>query len=150
MATKQFTLLLKLNQDQEEARRSEYLRAEQYLRDNQAKLTGLSEFRLDYMKQLNTRGQQGLSSNNFNQFHAFINKIEAAMTQQIDVINTAKQVVEQRKGIWLAQQQKTKAIAKLIEKQLQAKQAKLQKEEQKMLDEFSTNMFMRMKKSQLV
>ena len=145
MATKQFTLLLKLNQDQEEARRSEYLRAEQYLRDNQAKLTGLSEFRLDYMKQLNTRGQQGLSSNNFNQFHAFINKIEAAMTQQIDVINTAKQVVEQRKGIWLAQQQKTKAIAKLIEKQLQAKQ-----EEQKMLDEFSTNMFMRMKKSQLV
>ncbi|OUL58562.1 flagellar export protein FliJ [Pseudoalteromonas ulvae] len=150
MAIKQFTLLLKLNQDQEEARRSEYLRAEQYLRDNQAKLTGLSEFRLDYMKQLNTRGQQGLSSNNFNQFHAFINKIEAAMTQQIDVINTAKQVVEQRKGIWLAQQQKTKAIAKLIEKQLQAKQAKLQKEEQKMLDEFSTNMFMRMKKSQLV
>lgn len=150
MATKQFTLLLKLNQDQEEARRSEYLRAEQYLRDNQAKLTGLSEFRLDYMKQLNTRGQQGLSSNNFNQFHAFINKIEAAMTQQIDVINTAKQVVEQRKDIWLAQQQKTKAIAKLIEKQLQAKQAKLQKEEQKMLDEFSTNLFMRMKKSQLV
>ena len=150
MATKQFTLLLKLNQDQEEARRSEYLRAEQYLRDNQAKLTGLSEFRLDYMKQLNTRGQQGLSSNNFNQFHAFINKIEAAMTQQIDVINTAKQVVEQRKGIWLAQQQKTKAIAKLIEKQLHAKQAKLQKEEQKMLDEFSTNMFMRMKKSQVV
>ncbi|ATC95509.1 flagellar export protein FliJ [Pseudoalteromonas tunicata] len=150
MASKQLGLVLKINKDQEEARRAEYLKAQQYLLESQTKLTGLSDFRLDYMKQLHERGKQGLGSDKFNQFQLFIAKIESAMVQQNQVINTAKQVVEQRKSLWLAQQTKTSAIAKLIEKQDVKIQQKLQKDEQKMLDEYSTNAFMRLKKATLV
>lgn len=52
-------------------------------------------------------------------------------------------MVEQRRKLWLAQQAKTKAIEKLIEKQALAKQTRLAKAEQKMLDEFATNQFVR-------
>ena len=68
MASKQLGLVLKINKDQEEARRAEYLKAQQYLLESQTKLTGLSDFRLDYMKQLHERGKQGLGSDKFNQF----------------------------------------------------------------------------------
>lgn len=56
-------------------------------------------------------------------------------------MNTAKQVVAQRKTLWLKQQVKAKAVAKLIEKQAIKQAAAVAKSEQKMLDEFASNQF---------
>jgi len=56
-------------------------------------------------------------------------------------VNTAKQVVTQRKALWLKQQVKAKAVAKLIEKQAEKQAMKVAKAEQKMLDEFASNQF---------
>ncbi|MFX3922593.1 flagellar FliJ family protein, partial [Streptococcus suis] len=53
----------------------------------------------------------------------------------------AKQVVSQRQSLWLKQQVKAKAVAKLIEKQQLKANLMAQKYEQKMLDEFSANQF---------
>ncbi|WP_440055647.1 flagellar export protein FliJ [Pseudoalteromonas sp. T1lg65] len=143
MAANKLHLLLKLEQDKEESLRVNFAQAQQHLNVNQQKLKGLNDFRLEYSNQLNTKAQQGLSSAGFTQYHNFINKIEQAIVQQAATVNTAKQVVEQRKKLWLAQQAKTKAIEKLIEKQELVKQAKLAKAEQQMLDEFATNQFVR-------
>jgi flagellar FliJ protein len=84
-----------------------------------------------------------MSCESIKQYNSFINKIEEAINQQATTVRTAKQVEEQRRKLWLAQQAKTKAIAKLIEKKAIEKQIKENKAEQKMLDEFATNIFMR-------
>jgi flagellar FliJ protein len=49
--------------------------------------------------------------------------------------------VSQRKTLWLKQQVKAKAVAKLIEKQQLKADMLMAKNEQKMLDEFSSNQF---------
>jgi flagellar FliJ protein len=93
------------------------------------------------------KGKSGLSSAGFGQYHAFIAKIEEAIRQQASTVNTAKQVVTQRKALWLKQQVKAKAVAKLIEKQNLKAAALMAKSEQKMLDEFSANQFFQRRKS---
>ena len=141
MAKNKLHLLLKIENDKEETLRMSYLQANQNLQANQQKLQGLNDFRLEYTQQLHIKGQSGLSSAGFSQFHSFIAKIEEAIRQQANTVNTAKQVVSQRKTLWLKQQIKAKAVAKLIEKQQLKANVLVAKNEQKMLDEFSANQF---------
>lgn len=147
MAENKLDLLLKLENDKEENLRMSYLQANQNLQANQQKLQGLNNFRLEYSQQLHVKGKSGLSSAGFGQYHAFIAKIEEAIRQQASTVNTAKQVVTQRKALWLKQQVKAKAVAKLIEKQNLKAAALMAKSEQKMLDEFSANQFFQRRKS---
>lgn len=147
MAKNKLDLLLKLENDKEENLRMSYLQANQNLQANQQKLQGLNNFRLEYSQQLHVKGKSGLSSAGFGQYHAFIAKIEEAIRQQASTVNTAKQVVTQRKALWLKQQVKAKAVAKLIEKQNLKAAALIAKSEQKMLDEFSANQFFQRRKS---
>ncbi len=146
MAKNKFDLLLKLESDKEESLRMSYLQANQNLQANQQKLQGLNDFRLEYSQQLHLKGQSGLSSAGFGQYHAFIAKIEEAIRQQASTVNTAKQVVSQRKTLWLKQQIKAKAVAKLIENKKIKAAAVVTKNEQKMLDEFTSNQFFQRRK----
>ncbi|WP_209327002.1 flagellar export protein FliJ [Pseudoalteromonas sp. PA2MD11] len=141
MAKSKLDLLLKLESDKEESLRMDYLKAQQHLQSNQQKLQGLNNFRMEYSQQLHLKGRSGLSSAGFSQYHAFIAKIEEAIRQQASTVNTAKQVVTQRKALWLKQQVKAKAVAKLIEKQAEKQAMQVAKAEQKMLDEFAANQF---------
>jgi len=147
MAKNKLHLLLKLETDKEESLRMNYLQANQNLLANQQKLQGLNNFRLEYTQQLHLKGQGGLSSAGLTQYHSFISKIEEAIRQQASATNTAKQVVSQRKTLWLKQQIKAKAVAKLIENQKLKANALIAKNEQKMLDEFSANQFFQRRKA---
>ncbi|MBH0047482.1 flagellar export protein FliJ [Pseudoalteromonas sp. NZS11_1] len=147
MAKNKLDLLLKIENDKEENLRMSYLQANQNLQSNQQKLQGLNNFRLEYSQQLHLKGKSGLSSAGFGQYHAFIAKIEEAIRQQASTVNTAKQVVTQRKTLWLKQQIKAKAVAKLIENQKLKANALIAKNEQKMLDEFSANQFFQRRKA---
>ncbi|MBB1379236.1 flagellar export protein FliJ [Pseudoalteromonas sp. SR43-2] len=147
MAKNKLDLLLKIENDKEENLRMSYLQANQNLQANQQKLQGLNNFRLEYSQQLHLKGKSGLSSAGFGQYHAFIAKIEEAIRQQASTVNTAKQVVTQRKTLWLKQQIKAKAVAKLIENQKLKANALMAKNEQKMLDEFSANQFFQRRKT---
>ncbi len=147
MAINKLDLLLKIENDKEENLRMSYLQANQNLQANQQKLQGLNNFRLEYSQQLHLKGKSGLSSAGFGQYHAFIAKIEEAIRQQASTVNTAKQVVTQRKTLWLKQQIKAKAVAKLIENQKLKANALMAKNEQKMLDEFSANQFFQRRKA---
>ena len=141
MANNKLNLLLNIENDKEESLRMNFLQAQQNLQVNQQKLQGLNDFRLEYTQQLHLKGKSGLSSAGFSQYHAFIAKIEEAIRQQANTVSTAKQVVSQRQSLWLKQQIKAKAVAKLIEKQQLKANILAQKNEQKMLDEFSANQF---------
>ena len=147
MAKNKLDLLLKIENDKEENLRMSYLQANQNLQSNRQKLQGLNNFRLEYSQQLHLKGKSGLSSAGFGQYHAFIAKIEEAIRQQASTVNTAKQVVTQRKTLWLKQQIKAKAVAKLIENQKLKANALMAKNEQKMLDEFSANQFFQRRKA---
>ncbi|MBS3798812.1 flagellar export protein FliJ [Pseudoalteromonas sp. BDTF-M6] len=135
------SLLLKLESDKEERLRADFLSAQQHHRLQQQKLQGLTQFRGEYMSQLMNKAQAGLSSAGFSHYQNFIAKIEQAIAQQSHTVETADKVTQQRQQQWQQQRIRAEAVAKLIAKQEQQKQAVMAKAEQKMLDEFSTNQF---------
>ena len=147
MARDQLTLLIKLESDKEEKLRLDYIGAKQHLFNLEQQLAGIESFRTDYLTQLQTKAVEGVGGSYYNQFQQFIGKLDDALKQQVQSITTAKKVLTQREQFWLAQKAKLEATEKLKQrKQEKAYQAKA-KAEQKQLDEFATNLFVRRKKS---
>lgn len=141
MAIKQLQMVAKLEQDKEDKLAREFQQAQQHLTENRQKLDGIEEYRMDYIRQLQSKANEGIQIGSYSHFQGFIGKLEEAIKQQTGLIETATQVVAQRKGLWLQQQRKRKAVELLIDKHHQQQQQKEAKIEQAQLDEIATQRF---------
>ncbi|MFW8590229.1 flagellar export protein FliJ [Glaciecola sp. 2405UD65-10] len=133
----QLHMVAKVEHEREQKCAIAYQQANAHLQANQQKLSGLERYRLDYLHTIRLKAQQGVAALAMSQHHQFVGKLDKACEQQVQIINNAVLVVDQRKRQWLAQQQKRKAILHLIalkEKEIKIKEAKL---EQKIFDELA-------------
>lgn len=143
MALAQLQLLAKVQREKEDKLQALYIQAQQFAKNQQDKYNGLANYRTDYIRQSQQRGMQGVQSRQFNQYLAFITKLDQALEQQNMQVQQAKKVAETRRVNWILLQRKRKAIDLLIEKELEKMAIKAQKQEQKMLDEIATQQFFR-------
>ena len=107
----------------------------------QRQLDALNEYRQIYSSQMTDKAVVGLESSHFNHYHSFIGKLDYASVQQQKGFQQAKQQSEQKREEWLALQQRRKAIEMLLERKAEKEALKQLKQEQKLLDEFSTFRF---------
>jgi flagellar FliJ protein len=84
----------------------------------QQKYQGLADYRIEYVQQTQSRGQEGMASRQFNQYLNFIGKLDAALTAQQQYVQQAKANADQRLQQLLAMQKKRKAMEILIEREL--------------------------------
>jgi flagellar protein FliJ len=143
MSTKQLEQVAQWEQRKEDKLAQDFYLAQQHVQDNQRKLTGLQSYRLDYLRQLQHRANKGLGAMSFGQHQAFIDKLDSACLQQSRVLAQARAAAEQRKTLWLKQQQKRKAVEMLIDKKRLQQARREDRQEQAMLDEIATQRFVR-------
>ncbi len=143
MALAQLQLLVKVQQEKEDKLQAYYQAALQNYQSMQQKYQGLADYRVEYVQQTQSRGQQGMASRQFNQYLNFIGKLDTALTTQQQFVQQAKASADQRLQQLLAMQKKRKALEILIERELAEMQRKADKQEQKMLDEIATQQFFR-------
>lgn len=143
MALAQLQLLVKVQQEKEDKLQAQYRAAQQNYQSMQQKYQGLADYRIEYVQQTQSRGQEGMASRQFNQYLNFIGKLDAALTAQQQYVQQAKASADQRLQQLLAMQKKRKAMEILIERELAEIQRKADKQEQKMLDEIATQQFFR-------
>ncbi|MAD53736.1 MULTISPECIES: flagellar export protein FliJ [unclassified Idiomarina] len=146
----QLEMLLELEQQRTDKLAQHFGQAKQQLLSEQQRLDGLVQYRLDYLNQLHARGTGGIQSIQFGQYHAFVGKLDEGVEQLHQMIQQLNQVVEQRKQQWLAQRRKAESIELLIENKKRAAERTRARKEQKNLDDFSTQRFIRGKRSRLV
>ncbi|PYE31019.1 flagellar FliJ protein [Idiomarina fontislapidosi] len=146
----QLEMLLELEQQRTDKLAQHFSQAKQQLMSEQQRLDGLVQYRLDYLNQLQTRGTGGIQSIQFGQYHAFVGKLDEGVEQLHQVIKKLNQVVEQRKQQWLKQRRKAESIEILIQNKMREAERKRARREQKNLDDFSTQRFIRNKKARLV
>ena len=113
------------------------VKAQQDLKLFMDQQNALNQYRQIYHQQWTDRGLQGITPQQNSQYHAFINKLEQAATQQYEGVLQVRQALELRREEWLAAQQRRKAVELLLEKQASREQQKAQRQEQKMLDEYA-------------
>ncbi|MGB0893674.1 MAG: flagellar export protein FliJ [Parashewanella sp.] len=143
MAKDALFLVLKLAKEAEEKASLQFRSAQMNHQKSRTQLDTLNNYRLDYMKQMGDKVGSNLTASHYQQFHQFIGQIDSAISQQVHAVQQAKQHEQQQQQLWLEKQQKRKAVATLLDKKAQRKQAAESKAEQKMLDEFAVQQFYR-------
>lgn len=143
MANSQLQLVADWELQKEQKLAQDFQVAQNFAQENKQKLSGLENYRLDYLRQAQVKAKQGVGSQAFHQHQQFIGKLDKACELQMQHLNQAVLVAEQRKSQWLQQQKKRKAVDLLIAKQNIAKQHLEAKQEQMMLDELSLQKFIR-------
>lgn len=143
MALKQLQLLVQVQKEKEDKLQASFVQAQQFLQTCIERYQGLADYRTDYIRQTQQRGQEGLASRQFNQYLSFVTKLDQALEQQNLQIQQAQRVVDMRRSAWLTMQKRRKAIELLIDKELTAAQQRQNRQEQKMLDEIAMQQFVR-------
>ncbi|ACK45948.1 flagellar export protein FliJ [Shewanella baltica] len=136
-------LVLKLANDAEEQAALLLKSAQLECQKRLNQLSALNNYRLEYMKQMQSQQGQAISASHYHQFHRFIRQIDDAITQQNRVVVDGEKQKEYRQQHWLEKQKKRKAVELLLASKEKKRQVVEQKREQKMTDEFASQQFYR-------
>ena len=107
------------------------------------KLTLVLQYRQNYQLQLQSSIANGIDQIEWRNFNAFLNKLDAAVTEQRQAVLHAKTLTTIANNEFLACQRKLKSYSTLSKRQHMAETLKQNKLEQKLLDEFAINSFWR-------
>jgi flagellar FliJ protein len=140
---KQLQLVADLETKKEQKFAQDYQQAARNLEENKQKLSGLEQYRLDYLRLIQQKGQSGVEMKELHQHQSFVGKLDRACGQQMQFISQATLVADQRKRQWLAQQKRRKAIELLITNKHQQAQVLENRREQEMFDELAMQKFVR-------
>lgn len=139
----QLELLLKIESDKEQELAREMQSAQSYLSACEQKLKEVLSYKLDYLKRMQDMGTKGVGGSSYQHYQRFIVQLEEGIKKQYEVIEMAKEVVEQRRTTWLEQQKSVRAVELVLEKKRLRQQAIKDKQEQAISDEFATQKFIR-------
>ncbi|MBF7072374.1 flagellar export protein FliJ [Glaciecola sp. MH2013] len=142
---KQLMLVLDLESKKENKLAQDYQQAELHKQQSRQKLSGLEQYRLDYLRLIQQKGQLGVEAKELHQHQSFVGKLDKACEQQIQFISQATLVADQRKRLWLDQQKRRKAIEILISSKRAKASVIANRREQDMYDEIALQKYARRK-----
>lgn len=140
---KQLHMVAEIETKKEQKFAQNYQFAAKNLLDNQQKLSGLEQYRLDYLILIQKKGQLGVEAKELHQHQSFVGKLDRACEQQIQFVSQALLVEDQRKRQWLEQQKRRKAIEMLIAKKVKEATALESRQEQQLFDEIASQKYAR-------
>lgn len=122
--------------DDFERRRAEALAVcERRVSDSEKKLTDLESYRAGYVRDFDTRAKSGINVAAAQNFQAFLVKLEEAMRQQEQVIDTARKQRDAEEEKWRSAAQRAEIIGKTIVRWQGEEQHALDRREQRDSDE---------------
>lgn len=143
MSRSQLDVLYRFEQDKEKIAAEALQRAEVEYQQNMERYKSVSQFRLEYMKRLDSLSLQGIDSATYNHYHKFIAKLDYANEQVETAIKQAKASAKQKKLAWFAQRKKLQAVEILQKKEKEREVVKQNRIEQRMYDEISSQQYIR-------
>lgn len=141
MSSNKLAMLIRVQKEREEKLQAQFVKAQQQFQLAEQKYQGLANYRTEYIQQSMQQGAIGLGSRQYNQYVAFISKLDEALSQQGRVVQQSRNVAEQRRQSWLKMQTKRKALEKLVEQAQQRELVLQQRQQQKLADEYAAQRF---------
>jgi flagellar FliJ protein len=99
------------------------------------KLELLQQYREEYAARFQAKMAQGLSPAGYRNFQAFIEKLDAAISGQQQVVQDAENGVVREKGAWQASERKRMSYDTLADRALKKEQIRENRKDQKLNDE---------------
>ncbi len=107
-------------------------------RDAKNKLDMLQQYRDEYATRFTLAAQNGLTRSEWHNYQEFINRLDEAIDAQRLAVAQQVRNTAAGQGVWLKQQTKLKAFDTLSDRHFASENAKEQKREQKIQDEFAS------------
>jgi flagellar FliJ protein len=101
------------------------------------KLAELENYRQDYLQNFQESGKAGMSAARMEDYRRFLQKLDAAIEQQKQVLAQAGYVVEQRRQDWFATRNKVRSLDNVVTRYEAEEQRQAHKKEQGDNDERS-------------
>lgn len=111
-------------------------------RDMRERLQLLLEYRGEYTARLARVAQAGMHSVGWRNFREFIDKIDAAIEQQRELVAAARREVETGQQRWHAQQRRLKSFDTLSQRHRSAERKSDARQEQREQDDFALRGFL--------
>ena len=106
--SKQLERVAEFEREKEQQAAQLFQQAQLNVNQQKQKLTSLEQYRFDYIRNIQQTGQGGVTAQHYQQHLSFVGKLDKACEQQMNVIAQANLAADQRKQVWLKQQQKVK------------------------------------------
>lgn len=103
---------------------------QQKLRDQQAQLENLQDYRLEYLGKFAERQQLGIPISQLMEFRAFADKLDMAIESQRQMVNNVERDVQRARKHWEESRQRTKSLQKVSDLALAEELKVEQKREQ--------------------
>jgi flagellar protein FliJ len=98
-------------------------------------LEEIQGYKLEYQRRLAGAGEQGLPIHLLREYHAFLGKVEQAITHQTGEVDKAHANWQAAHDKWLAQRQQVKAYEVLAQRHAHAELVREEKRDQRITDE---------------
>lgn len=133
-----FKMLHLLAQDDEKEARKLVAQAVEGVNKAQEQLLALEEYRHEYLKKMQIRMQNGVSSSAISNDQRFLDSIDRALAHQRDVIRTLSDKVALEKQQWMQARKKEQSMQALVNRDANRLVVLQNRLEQKQNDEFAS------------
>lgn len=106
--------------------------------DTEQKLTMLLQYRDEYEARLKEGMANGISATGYRNFQNFLEKLDTAIAGQQQIVETARNRINEERGAWQSCERKRMSYDTLATRAQQVEQRKESKREQKQMDEYAT------------
>jgi len=137
--TSSLKLLLDLVQQQTDASAKKLGKLNLQLQEAEKKLNLLLQYRHSYQSHFQNATEKGINHLEWRNFIAFMDKLDAAVNEQQQVVLHAQNKKIEGGNEFLSYQRKLKSYDTLLQRQQDAENQKQMKYEQKLQDEFASN-----------
>ena len=145
MSESTLKLLLESKIEQEKNARLELEAANIELQNYYQQLELIENYRLDYSRQLNQRGLQGLTANEYMHLQRFLVKMDETLLKQKSAEYIFKNKVNEKTNAWHEKRREKRSLEYLIEKKEKERAKLAAHKEQLLMDEFATLNYTRKK-----
>lgn len=147
MSENTMSLLLTQAKEIEHMAQLALVSAQQELQGYYLQVEQIEQYRLDYSHQMSSRGQVGLTASSYGHLNRFIVQLDETLAKQRQAAIDFEQNVEHCREHWQQCREKTRAFEWLIEKRLKEEKMRLERLDQKQMDEFAMLSYARAKRT---
>ncbi len=138
-----FDFLLEQSQERENQAVMALNKAKAELDDFYKQVQQIEKYRLDYCNQLFQRGKEGLTASQYSHLNKFLVQLDETLVKQKSAECHFTDQVDNCQTYWQETRKQRRSYEWMIDKKKSERQKMLDRQEQNMMDEFSTLQFSR-------
>ena len=132
-----FKPVLKVAENREASAARKFGLSQKQQHEEEAKLQNLREYHAEYLARFHQTASAGINAVQLREYQAFIKKLEAAISEQEEVVRQSQLNTSEHKQKWTEKHIRTQSMDKAMSRMVATEQKQRDAEEQKVSDEIA-------------